>query len=138
MRRFLSKVPQSLSLLSMFIAIALISSFGLHSIQITHIHPDHPDHSHHHDQGAHEHGGSMISLGEYAHMAEKKTLYTLIAVTLAAFIFVSPFGASWATFLLCSTIRQITFVRQRKRTSYSFLDFLTLAFSKGILNPQLH
>jgi hypothetical protein len=131
----MEKISQSTAFVSVFMALVLIFSFGLHSVETHHTHPGH---THQHEPNTHGHDGTKLTLGEYVHMAEKKSLYTLFALALSSVFFSTFLWSSWILFLRAITAMQNTFARYRKRIEYSIIHYLQFSFARGILNPQLH
>jgi hypothetical protein len=132
---YTEKLPPIMAFLSVCMAFTLIFSFGLHSVETQHTHLGH---EHQHEPNTHGHDGTKLTLGEYAHMAEKKSLYALFILAFTVAVFSNSFWCSWTAFLRQIVVIQTTFARYRKRAEYSIIDYLTISFSRGILNPQLH
>jgi hypothetical protein len=125
----------SLSIISALIAGTLVFSFGLHSVQVAHEHPDHV-----HTFGAthetEEH--FVLALGEYMHMAEKKLYLTVPPVVqLAASVSLILFG-SWALFVFLNELSFVRFLRKRKEMFSAATDHIRITLSRGIMHPKLH
>lgn len=117
----------------LFLAITLLSSFGLHAIQIKHDHPGHPlEHS-----SAPHHGDQAITIAEYIHGADKKFISALIAATMI----IGTFVLSERTWRLSSALLQ-TRLKTLVRKNFKIRDIeqrlYVYLFSEGILNPKNH
>lgn len=123
----------SFSFLSTLVVVALLCSFGLHSVQITHEHPGHADH---HGSSSHEEGAPLLMLGEYMHLSDKKLFLGLAAVPfLTAGALFILFGSWWQLVASLELLYQ-AHLRKRQESVLSIFDYLRSYFSDGILHPQ--
>jgi hypothetical protein len=121
--------------ISVFVALTLVFSFGLHSIETQHSHPGHSDQ---HGPNTHGHDGTKLTLGEYVHMTEKKLLYILFGLLSTGIILVRPLWYTWTSFLTTIAVTRTAFLRYLWSIRHLIVDYLTVQFSRGILNPQPH
>lgn len=125
--------------LTLCIALSLISSFGLHAVQIGHIHPGHQEQneSSHRHQNEHE-SGEFSVLGEYMHAAEKK-LYLLITSVWSLSTVAIPFlYGDWSAFLFTVNLLFIVMLQRNKKHLLSADNYIRLFLARGILNPKLY
>lgn len=120
----------ALRVLTCVLALALVCSFGLHALQLKHVHPgEHPGHSHHHGPA------SFTPLGEYLHAAEKKVVASVLSIwTFFLAILVSPLLLR--SFFM-AFVPAVAVARQR-RGHFRERDIYQVLFRVGILNPKLH
>jgi hypothetical protein len=121
-------------LLSVCVAATLISSLGLHTVEINHTHPQH---THQHEHSSHGHDGTMVSVGEYIHLAEKKLLLALVVSALAVSILLKPTRRFREQLLIYYRILRARCLLYRVRRRGSLINYLTLYLSRGVLNPKL-
>jgi hypothetical protein len=122
------------SALTALMVFVLLSSFGLHAVQISHMHPGHQGHhesGHQNEQDAH----GEIVLGEYMHTAEKKLFLLVLSILLLGSIFLQT---SWAKFLFITNLLFDLLLRKIKELAFIIKNYLNLLLSQGILNPKLH
>lgn len=132
------KNPILTSILSTFVVFALLFSFGLHSLQISHSHPGHGAHHGSSQQEEKNHGGDTLTLGEYMHAAEKKLLFIMMFALLMSAGVVAMLYGSWEQFLLRANLLFEISSRRRKEEVLEVFDYFELLFSRGILHPKLH
>jgi len=112
--------------LGILLCCALVLSFGLHTVELTHIHPG--GHTHH--------SGDPIAdvLSDYMHGSEKKSFMFVLASFLLSALFVAVYVQNFNTEVVAtlrSFARLKAYTRQRHITSY-----FHLLFSRGILNTK--
>jgi hypothetical protein len=118
-------------LLSIILALGLLSSFGLHAVQIEHEHflasPAH---------GAHEHKQGFATLDTYMHLSDKKYLIFLPVVLLA----LSFLGRQMRIeeLLLLSATRSARMIHERYGNQYRMFDYIRLFLKKGILHSKTY
>jgi hypothetical protein len=125
--------------LTLCIALSLISSFGLHAVQIGHIHPGHQEQneSSHQHQNEHE-SGEFSVLGEYMHAADKK-LYLLIAsVWSLSSEAISFLYGDWLAFLFAANLLFIVLLQRNRKLLLTAGDYIKVFLARGILNPKLY
>lgn len=124
------------SIFSPFIVLAVISSIGLHSLQVSH---DHPGGGAHYEQQPH--GGSNTDalpvLGEYLHMAEKKLFLAIAAATLLSVLLATILYGRWSDLLVYTARLYRRFLKQEPLPVVC-ADYIVRCFAKGILHPKLH
>ena len=121
---------------SMIVVLTLVSALGVHSVQVAHDHPGHA--KTHHTNGDHDHGGTLLTLGEYAHMSEKKMWLLLLSTTVFGLGVIAVLSGSWSQFLGAITLHYFILFRRRLTTLTAIIDHLSLCLRLGILNPKLH
>lgn len=110
------------------LSLALITAFGLHSVEL----------KHEHHLGAHTHqhqsGSPDFDIDEYVHGTEQKFFLLILLALLAVGVLLQQIpwqGASRPPASCCLYPR--TSVTDHRETNY-----LLQLFIKGILNPKLH
>lgn len=134
MRRLLARNSIFASVLSMCVVFTLLSSFGLHSVQIAHVHPGHVTH----DQSEQGHANTMLSVGEYMHIGDKKLFVILSIFTLLATLFSAVPGLRWEAFVRRTEHKYTLFLRCRKEIADVIPEYIRFYFSKGVLHTKLH
>ncbi len=115
---------------SVFLAFVLVSSFGLHSVDLRHMHPGQSggDHSHSHAQ-------PQMTTGEYIHAADKKLFASLPSIW--------SLGADVATVFLQTTVLAciLLFSMVRFRVHHTrvgrIYSFVSSLFGSGVLHSKL-
>ena len=124
----------AVALLSIAVALILISSFLLHSLQISHTHSGHneyPDSSHHDTPGSDE----MGFLGEYIHAAEKKVYLFIASVWSLTINSLPQTHILWPNFLcIVGLLCALLLCRNARLVLH---NYLILFFASGRLNPKL-
>jgi hypothetical protein len=108
-----------------------MSSFGLHSIQISHEH-----FGVHGEHGA-EHDSQMVALGEYMHMSDKKIFLMLAFFALFLATFLDPLHGLRER-LLIHAVRRLISVREKNTELYHFFGYIMLCIKRGILHTKVH
>ena len=122
-------------LLSGSVVVALLCSFGLHSVQVQH---SHYSFSHTASGHGHSHAPDLVLLDEYMHMADKKLFLILSLIVLLGLTFRTTYTASWIQFVR-HLLHWYRTVLSGIRAAFSRpYNYLTLCFSQGILHPKLH
>lgn len=123
---------------AILVVLTLLFSFGLHSVQVAHSHPNHAEHQGHTHGESQEHKSSGSTLGEYMHAADKKLLLILAALSMLALGLVTTLSSSWEHFILHKNLLLCTFFKKSRETALSTHNYLKWCFCKGILHPKLH
>ena len=123
--------------LTIFVALALVFSFGVHSIELSHEHPGHG-----HLDGSYHPGEkeTVLSLNEYIHGQEQKLFLAILLATLLIGSLLRPsfLNSSIETFVQVFTLKLgSVFVSLYKKLLY-FTIYLVCLFQKGVLNPKLY
>lgn len=128
-------------IVSIVCAVFLLASFGMHSVQVKHMHYGESHHVHaegsghtHSDSGSTNTDDGSESLSDKMHMAEKKFVVFLLAASLLFVAFFIPQDVSYRRVLAYTRTR---FKAYTKRTINSLLLYIRLFYSSGILNPKL-
>lgn len=121
-----------ISIPTVFVALTLLFSLGLHSIQISHNHPGH------HAGEQQENNSDVLILGEYMHVSDKKLFIILSAILLLGTKIAAILYGSWSQFIARVELRHLIFFRKREEVSLTFFDCLQLCLCRGILHPKLH
>jgi nitrate/nitrite transporter NarK len=109
----------------------LVFSFGLHTVQVKHMHPT----GHVHGEASED--ADLVTLDEYLHGTEKKLFFYI----LISFLF---FGAFIGFSLLNSVLTHVLIehasfrIRNKKSFSCRCYDYLCTILSGGILNPKAY
>lgn len=116
---------------AIFIAFSLLTSFGLHSIQIEHEHPT----SHHSHNN--EHSSKGIMLGEYMHLADKKLVALVLMAGIVLFAFLDGVVRMRKGFLVYALQKYLQ-LRKKSSEQYHFFNYLCLYFKKGIIHTKAY
>ncbi len=121
-------------IISIFCVAVLLASFGLHSVQVKHVH-QHAHASEHAQTNSDSADGTTESLTEKMHMAEKKFVVFMLGATVLFFVFVSIPHLSYQRIRLSlfSSLRN-----RQKQLIHILFSYIRLFFSSGILNPKLY
>jgi len=118
-------------LLSIVLALGLLSSFGLHAVQIEH---EHFMTSSAH--GTHEHKQGFATLDISMHLSDKK-IFIFLPVALLFLPFLSR-QMRIEELLLLSATRYATMLQERHGNHYRVFDYLRLFLKKGILHTKAY
>lgn len=126
-------------LLSFFVVLILLSSFGLHSIQIPHSHPGHQKFTQdtHHDEKSAQ-TGDFSELTVYMHAAEKKLFLMIVSVGSLVVVAATTVSSNWVTFLQLVSLTFALLLSRNKKRSKLIPNYLRMYFARGILNPKLY
>ncbi len=112
----------------------LLLSFGLHAIELSHVHPgDHVQHAHENSNSSED---TTVYLGEYLHGTEKKSfLFFITGFLIAGLLFVATFlrANKWVVSVhrFCLQTRTLLYL-------YRQYCYLCLLLRKGVLNPKYY
>lgn len=123
---------------AILVVLTLLFSFGLHSVQVAHSHPNHAEHQGHTHGESQEHESNGTALGEYMHAADKKLLLILATISMLALGFVTTLFGSWEQFILHKNLLLCTFFKKSREIVLSTHNYLERCFCRGILHPKLH
>lgn len=121
------------------LSFSLVLSFGLHSIEVEHVHPGH--HPGHYAAGQHSEGTDVINIDEYFHATEQKFFLALLLLIFAGALMANVFR-SWGARFVCF----ISAILMRHRFAYSMrlrfvcrysTCYLIELFRRGILHPKI-
>ena len=134
MKQYYSRNSIFSGILVILIACALVFSFGLHAVQISH---DHPGNTSHH--AAEKEGSTdvIVSLGDFMHMADKK-FFLPITLTLLSIAALAILYGTWRVFMLLNERTYSFSLRRKQRTDDVVEYYLEYYFSRGILHPKSH
>ena len=126
-----------ISVISTLLAVALLASFTLHAVQISHDHHSHAGGDTKEIPAKSVPGADFVVLGEYMHLSDKK-LFLIIAIAGMLAVILPQFGDSFAR--LIAYYRRFSLILRTQITSKpkSLFNYLRLLFAKGILNPKLY
>lgn len=128
--------------LSICVAGLLVASFAMHALQIDHNHVSISDDGHAHSHAVFVAAGdektqdTSVSLGEYMHAHDKKSLLLFVAVLVLVFYTTSSRNVIFTHIVLW----QYKLSRLRKlstRNSSPQVHYLQALFAVGILHPKL-
>jgi hypothetical protein len=120
-----------MAILSIILALGLLSSFGLHAIQIEHEHfvasPAH---------GTHEHKQGFATLDTYMHLSDKK-IFIFLPVALLFLSFLSR-QMRIEELLLLSATRYATMLQERYGNQYRAFDYTRHFLRKGLIHSKAY
>lgn len=124
---------------SLFCVVALLLSFGLHAVQVTHTHFSVAEtHQHNSEHAGHSDASvpdsSLVFLGEVMHLSDKK--YLLLVAGATIYLFVS-FPAVLRGLLQIHHGAFFECLRQRRFWFNKLYNYLLHFYAAGILNPKL-
>jgi 4-hydroxybenzoate polyprenyltransferase len=131
---------------SIVLALMLLFSLGLHSIQTDHAHYGSSavrthTHTHNHTVGVStdthnsESDPTFAEISEKMHMAEKKIVLFIFGATLLFFAFQL---VQWIAYQRIQYIKYGTYCAYRKRFLNILFSYIRRSYSLGILNPKLY
>ncbi len=120
------------SFLSIILVLGLLSSFGLHAVQIEHEHFSASS-----THGTHEHKQGFATLDTYMHLSDKKYLIFLpvLALTLLSFL---NHRVRMEELLLLSATRHAKILHDRFGKQHRAFDYLCRFFRKGLLHSKAY
>ena len=118
---------------TLVLSLSLVFSFGLHSIQIPHMHFG----AIHEHGSAHEHGAGSLQLSEYMHLADKKLFVCAVLIILAPWTFLSSYILSQRKLTKLSQMWIRACMRALEGILRHLSVYLTLCFRKGILHTKV-
>ncbi len=115
-------------------SLVIMASFGLHAMQITHVHATTIPH---HDTHEHKHTQNSAALGEYMHAADKK--YLTLGVFLAATFCVFLEGVQNRWVMLLKGIHiLVALTLKHTRVFLRYFNYFVDIFKTGVLHTQTH
>lgn len=123
-----------MELLAFFVIFLLLASFGLHAIQIPHSHGG----TQSHEQTTDTDSSVFVSLTEYMHSAEKKLLFFIPYAMIVSEETLALLYGTWSLFLIFCAYFLALQLRRVRAVSLRIVNYSTLFFIKGILNPKLY
>ena len=137
--RFPTKQTSHSYALLLCIILTLIASFGLHAIQIGHIHPGHHGQNEGAQQHASEHeSGEFSTLAEYMHASEKKLYLFLATVWTLGTVNTAFLHGNLVLFVFAVNLLLVILFQQNRRQLLTVDNYITFALARGILNPKLY
>ena len=121
------------------VVIALLFSFGLHSIQISHSHPGHQNttQENHHEKKIPQ-TGDFPEIFVSMHAADKKLFLIMTPVWSLVATLPATVYTDWKTYLMLVALFIAQALSQNRKLSRSFFPYLQVSLSQGILNPKLY
>jgi hypothetical protein len=131
--KLLSRMNSSRVALVFALAVSLIVSFGLHTVEMNHMHPG-VHHAHHESEPV-----SSIAIDEYFHGIEQKFFLLVllgILLTLATFLWIT--GTIPPLVSLIDSCASRVLVSRSRQVKLSRTHYLLELFRKGILHSKAH
>lgn len=119
--------------LSLVLVLGLLFSFGLHAVQVAHVHGgEHVSHA-----GENEHESGVVVLDEYMHLSDKKVFMTLSEAVLVLWT-VYGVQVCMRAMLLYLSSRTLNQAQKYFGTWYRVRNYLYCYFRKGILHSKAY
>ncbi len=124
------------SVVSILLTLALLSSFGLHAIQIHHEHFASIQEHGGHDHSGEKHAFGFETLDIAMHLADKKLVLFLVA----SIVLLAPFLTERKRLqsLLLFALRSVKNSYERHGHQYRMHDYLSLYLRKGIFHSKAY
>lgn len=116
---------------SVFLALCLLFSFGLHALQIKHAHVNDSPH-----EAAHEHTPDTASLDANMHMADKKIFLFFSSLLLSWLYLRNRLDVQRLQLILSLYLTRARYVQYGNR--YRIFDYHSYFFRKGIFHSKAH
>jgi hypothetical protein len=122
--------------------LVLLVSFGFHAVQINHVHYG-SVHTHvHSDTSATHHEntapiGSIVSLGEHMHMADKKVWLIVLFVTFLSIAVRRSLFGNWET-LMRGAQAYVQVVQRFREPVHRQFSYIHDSLAQGVLHPKLY
>ncbi len=114
-----------------FISVGLVFSFGLHAVQVEHVHFN-AEHTH-----GDEHASLASILGEYMHLADKKLLLGIFFASTSLWTFLELRMSLWERLLYRAS--QVDALRRRRVLRiYRIFDYVRIFLRKGTIHTKAH
>ncbi len=131
MYRYRNRTISKGCIVTLFVSVCLMVSFGLHSIQITHTHYGDA----HTEEKEHHSGETQLS--EYMHLADKKLLVAFVAFFVAPWTLFNSY-TSWQRKLLWRLEQYwLSHMRLLKRAWSISFEYFRIYFRKGVLHTKV-
>lgn len=117
------------------VACCLVFSFGLHAVQVKHIHA-HVDGTSQHNSHSDRESGVYV-FGEYMHHADKKNVFGALALTVSLWTFLSTLYGVWGRLFRVVERHRLIF-RKKSFIRYREPNYLVCLMESGILHTKIH
>lgn len=121
--------------ISIFCVLVLFMSFGLHSLQVKHVHYSEANSHEHSASGHSESHDGIESLATKMHMAEKKLTWFALSATLLFFAFVQ---IPQLAFMRIEQSLFVSLQSRKRKLLHIVYSHIRQLFTCGILNPKLY